>query len=86
LAGPPVRRWSLLWRARRGGLASTPEIAGYFHLAHLATPDAVVVASSGWPQPGWATLPNNTVIVVDRVSLHMSQFSLEPAARASAGR
>jgi predicted glutamine amidotransferase len=72
---------------RRRGLASTPEeIAGYFHLACLATPDAVIVASSGWPQPGWATLPNNTVIVVDRVSLHMSQFSLEPAARAPAGR
>ena len=37
---------------RRRGLASTPEeVAGYFHLACLATPDAVVVASSGWPQP-----------------------------------
>ena len=72
---------------RRRGLASTPEeIAGYFHLAYLATPDAVVVASSGWPQPGWAMLPNNTVLVVDRITLHMSAFSLEPASRSPACR
>jgi predicted glutamine amidotransferase len=72
---------------RRRGLASTPEeIAGYFHLAYLATADAVVVASSGWPQPGWATLPNNTVLVVDRVTLEESAFSLESAPRAPAGR
>jgi len=65
---------------RRRGLASTPEeIAGYFHLAYLATPDAVVAASSGWPQPGWTMLANNTVLVVDRVTLHMSAFSLVPA-------
>jgi len=72
---------------RRRGLASTPEeIAGYFHLAYLATPDAVVAASSGWPQPGWTMLPNNTVLVVDRVTLDMSSFSLEPASSAPAGR
>jgi predicted glutamine amidotransferase len=72
---------------RRRGLASTPEeIAGYFHLACLTTPDAVVVASSGWPQPGWTTLPNNSVLVVDRVTLDKSSFSLEPALRSPAGR
>jgi len=72
---------------RKRGLASTPEeIAGYFHLACLATPDAVVVASSGWPQPGWAMLPNNSVLVVDRVTLATSSFSLEPAPSAPAGR
>jgi predicted glutamine amidotransferase len=72
---------------RRRGLASTPEeIAGYFHLAYLATPDAVVAASSGWPQPGWTMLPNNSVLMVDRVRLHMSAFSLQPASRAPAGR
>jgi hypothetical protein len=72
---------------RKRGLASTPEeIAGYFHLACLATPDAVVVASSGWPQPGWTMLANNSVLVVDRVTLHTSEFSLEPAPRSPAGR
>lgn len=72
---------------RQRGLASTPEeIAGYFHLACLTTPDAVVVASSGWPQPGWTMLPNNSVLVVDRVTLHMSAFDLEPPARSPATR
>jgi predicted glutamine amidotransferase len=72
---------------RRRGLASTPEeVAGYFHLACRVTPDAVVVASSGWPQPGWTMLPNNSVLAVDRVTLHTSEFSLEPASRSPAGR
>jgi predicted glutamine amidotransferase len=71
---------------RRRGLASTPEeIAGYFHLACRATPDAVVVASSGWPQPGWTVLPNNSVLVVDRVTLGTSEFSLEPASLSRPG-
>jgi hypothetical protein len=65
---------------RRRGLASTPEeIAGYFHLAYRMTADAVVAASSGWPQPGWTMLPNQSVLVVDRATLEMSVFSLDPA-------
>jgi predicted glutamine amidotransferase len=65
---------------RRRGLASTPEeIAGYFHLAYRMTADAVVAASSGWPQPGWTVLPNRSVLVVDRATLEMSVFPLDPA-------
>jgi predicted glutamine amidotransferase len=65
---------------RRRGLASTPEeIAGYFHLAYRMTADAVVAASSGWPQPGWTVLANRSVLVVDRATLEMSVFSLDPA-------
>jgi predicted glutamine amidotransferase len=65
---------------RRRGLASTPEeIAGYFHLACRMTADAVVAASSGWPQRGWTVLPNRSVLVVDRATLEMSVFSLDPA-------
>jgi predicted glutamine amidotransferase len=65
---------------RRRGMASTPEeIAGYFHLAYRMTADAVVAASSGWPQPGWTMLPNQSVLVVDRATLEMSVFSLDPA-------
>lgn len=68
---------------RRRGLASTPEeIAGYFHLACRMTADAVVAASSGWPQPGWTVLPNKSVLVVDRATLEMSAFSLDSAASA----
>jgi predicted glutamine amidotransferase len=71
---------------RRRGLASTPEeVAGYFHLGCLTTPDAIVVASSGWPQPGWTLLPNNNVLAVDRVTLATSAYSLEPASRSPVG-
>jgi predicted glutamine amidotransferase len=72
---------------RRRGLASTPEeIAGYFYLGYRVTGDAVVAASSGWPQPGWTMLPNNSVLAVDRVTLAMSAFALPPASRSPAGR
>ncbi len=72
---------------RRRGLASTPEeVAGYFHLGCLATQDAIVVASSGWPQPGWTLLPNNSVLTVDRLTLATSTFSLEPASRSPVSR
>jgi predicted glutamine amidotransferase len=72
---------------RRRGLASTPEeVAGYFHLGCLTTQDAIVVASSGWPQPGWTLLPNNSVLTVDRLTLATSTFSLEPAPRSPVGR
>ena len=61
---------------RRRGLANTPaEIAGYFHLAYRVTADAVVVASSGWPQDGWTVLANQSVLVVERATLQMSEFS-----------
>jgi hypothetical protein len=36
---------------------------------YSATGDAVVVASSGWPQDGWTPLPNRHVLVVERTTL-----------------
>jgi predicted glutamine amidotransferase len=45
------------------------EIAAYFDLAYRATGSAVVVASSGWPQPGWTPLANRHVLVTDRRTL-----------------
>jgi predicted glutamine amidotransferase len=69
---------------RRRGMAGTPEeIAGYFHLAYRMTADAVVAASSGWPQPGWTVLANQSVLVVDRATLDMSVFSIDSAPTAS---
>lgn len=85
----PDRMYAISWHdparipeaeLRRRGLANTPaEIAGYFHLAYRATADAVVVASSGWPQPGWTVLANQSVLVVERATLEMSEFSTGPA-------
>jgi predicted glutamine amidotransferase len=50
---------------RSRGYDQPDEIAAYFDLAYRATHSAVVVASSGWPQPGWTPLPNRHVLVTD---------------------
>jgi predicted glutamine amidotransferase len=54
---------------RTRGYDQPDEIAAYFDLAHRATDSAVVVASSGWPQPGWTPLENRRVLVADRRTL-----------------
>jgi len=41
----------------------------YFEVSYLETDSAVVVASSGWAQEGWTSLPNRHVLVVDRDTL-----------------
>jgi len=33
------------------------------------TGDAVVVASTGWPQDGWSVLPNGSVLIIDQETL-----------------
>jgi predicted glutamine amidotransferase len=45
------------------------EVAAYFDLAYQVTDDAVLVASSGWPMPGWTPLPSGHVLVTDRRTL-----------------
>jgi predicted glutamine amidotransferase len=58
------------------GYTGAPE--RYFDLAYRVTQDAVVVASSGWPQDGWTFVPNRHVLVVDRRTL---DISVEPLSR-----
>jgi predicted glutamine amidotransferase len=57
---------------------SPEEPACYFNLAYRQTPDAVVVASTGWPQDGWGVLPNGSVLVVDRATLGVRVVPLLP--------
>ncbi len=48
-------------RLRERGHGEDPdEVAAYFDLAYQVTDDAVLVASSGWPMPGWTPLPSGT--------------------------
>jgi predicted glutamine amidotransferase len=56
-------------KLRQRGYDRADEIAAYFDLAYLTGRDGVVVASSGWPQPGWTPLQNRHVLVVDRATL-----------------
>jgi len=53
----------------------------YFEVAYLETDGAVVVASSGWPQDGWAPVPNRHVLVVDRETLQAKVIPLRPPGR-----
>jgi len=69
---------------RRRGMGTSEEIAGYFNLSYRVTGDAVVAASSGWPQPGWSMLPNASVLAVDRATLEVSVSAVPPAPVAGA--
>jgi predicted glutamine amidotransferase len=58
---------------RQVGHGDRPEeVAAYFDLAYRATSDSVIVASSGWPMPGWTPLPSGHVLVTDRRTLATS--------------
>lgn len=65
---------------RERGLGDRPdEVAAYFDLGYRLTPDAVVVASSGWSRGDWTPLPNRHVLVADRVTLRTSIRALIPS-------
>ena len=54
----------------------------YFDLAYMETEGSVVVASTGWPQDGWAWVPNGHVLVIDRETLQTKLEPLRPGASA----
>jgi predicted glutamine amidotransferase len=64
------------------GYTGPPEC--YFDLAYQETEDAVVVASTGWPQDGWTVLPNRHVLVVERDTLRVKVEPLSPRSTAGA--
>jgi predicted glutamine amidotransferase len=65
---------------REFGRADRPdEVAAYFDLAYRVTGDAVLVASSGWPMPGWTPLPSGHVLVADRRTLATSVVPIAAA-------
>jgi predicted glutamine amidotransferase len=64
------------------GYTGPPEC--YFDLAYAETEDAVVVASTGWPQDGWTVLPNRHVLVVERDTLRVKVEPLSPRSTADA--
>ena len=56
----------------------------YFDLRYRCSNGAVVVASSGFPQPaneGWQGLPNNSVLVVDRTTSDLELVLLDARLR-----
>jgi len=40
----------------------------YYELKYKADEHGVLVASTGWNQPGWSVLPNHHMLVIDRAS------------------
>jgi hypothetical protein len=67
---------------RQVGHGDRPEeVAAYFDLAYRVTGDAVLVASSGWPMPGWTPLPLGHVLVTDRRTLATSVLPITASLR-----
>lgn len=89
----PDRMYAIAWhdparipaeQLRLRGYDDRPDdIASYFDLAYRATDDAVVVASSGWPMPGWTALRPGHVLVVERATLRTAMLPLTQRAKAS---
>lgn len=48
----------------------------YYTLKYQKTSAGVVVASSGWDQPGWQTLENHHIMVLDRKTLEVQVLPL----------
>jgi len=64
----------------RGYPGSAEEISRHFNLAYRHTTDAVVVASSDWPQDprdGWTALPNGHILVVASDTLRIRTEPLQ---------
>jgi len=83
----PAKLYAISWyhrdrvpeaKLRAHGYHEQDEIAAYFDMAYRATDNAVVVASSGWPQHGWTPLENRHVLVVDRRTLSTQVLPLQP--------
>lgn len=49
---------------------------GYYDLYYKITEKDVVVASSGWNQDGWKSLPNHHILTVDRSSLAVNVLAI----------
>lgn len=82
----PAKLYAISWyhrdrvpeaKLRASGYDRPDEIAAYFDLAYRASDSAVVVASSGWPQPGWTPVPNRHVLVTDRRTLRTEVLPLQ---------
>jgi hypothetical protein len=67
-------------KLRERGYGGRPaDIAAYFDLSYKASPDAVIVASSGWQRAGWTPVPNRHVLVVERGTLSVQLLALPEA-------
>jgi predicted glutamine amidotransferase len=72
---------------RQRGYGDRPdEVAAYFDLAYRATSDAIIVASSGWPMPGWTPLPSGHVLVTERRTLATSVLPITASLPAGGAR
>lgn len=49
----------------------------YYDLRYTKTADHVLVGSSGWEQEGWQEIPNNSLLVVDRMTMESRLVTVE---------
>ena len=50
--------------------------ADYYELKYKADSHGVLVASTGWNQPGWTVLPNHHMLVIDRATFAVQVLPL----------
>ena len=64
------------WRSDAPMVRKDPD---YYQLSYNASDDAVVIGSSGWQRgPGWQTIPNGQILVVERATLRTRLVPLPP--------
>jgi hypothetical protein len=51
--------------------------ADYYELKYKADSNGVLVASTGWNQPGWTVLPNHHMLVIDRTTFAVQVLPLQ---------
>jgi len=49
----------------------------YYQLSYRKNDSQILIASSGWPQPGWQEIPNNSIMLINRASQDMTITSLD---------
>lgn len=50
--------------------------ADYYELKYRKDEQGILVASTGWNQPGWEVLPNHQILVIDRKTLATQMFPI----------
>lgn len=48
----------------------------YYEIRHQVDDNRILVASTGWPQEGWSSLPNHSISRIDRKTLAVSTHPL----------
>ena len=49
----------------------------YYELRYKKVPSGVIVASSGWDQGDWILIPNDSLLIFDRLQQNVSEIFID---------